>query len=70
MKASVAKDLDEAERAIGRILRDLEAKHPSYCVTELGLNTIETTNLESTRHEFSRRVSIELAANAQNDWVV
>ena len=69
MKSSVARDIDLAERQIGSILRALEASNPSYCVVELGLNTIETTNLDSERTEFSRRVVIELAPNAQNEWV-
>jgi hypothetical protein len=65
---SYQKDLDEAERAIGAVLKALEAKHPSYCVTNIRFHTIEVTNMDDTRERFQRRVVIELAPNATNEW--
>ena len=65
---SYQKDLDEAERAIGAVLKALEAKHPSYCVTDIGFHTIEVTNMDDTRARFQRLVVIELAPNATNEW--
>jgi hypothetical protein len=68
VKTGVAKDLDLAERQIGAVLKALEAKHPSYCVTDLGVTSYESTNLDSTRTEFQRRVVITLMPNATNEW--
>ena len=65
---SYQKDLDEAERAIGAVLKALEAKHPSYCVTDIGFETIEVTSMDDARRRLQRQVRIELAPNATNEW--
>lgn len=58
----------DAERKIGAILRDLERQNPSYCVTDISIHSIDIRNLSDDRPHYSRRVVIELAPNALNEW--